>query len=267
MATTVGLDIMARCEVCDLIERKSTLKNHICIVPSVSCSPFPTEVVNESDVEFVNSQSAESTQDHTYHIQPTNSIEGEEQELIKQTAKGDIFHWSDNATKLFLSLYEKHKDKFQSAKFSNKSVWKIIATAMSKESYSLTSEQVENKFKNLKKTYKKIIDNNKQTGRGTISWPYFDLMDAIFGSKPEVTPLRLVSSSSTININSQQENSENVPPENDARCIIKRAKRSHPVNDAEPAWFKTYSEDCERRHKERMTQQQKLIDAIEKLTE
>lgn len=43
---------------------------------------------------------------------------------------------------------------------------------MNLKGYSVSSTQVENKFKSLERLYKNMITNNKKTGRGRASCPY-----------------------------------------------------------------------------------------------
>lgn len=98
-------------------------------------------------------------------------------------------HWSKAQVQLLIQLYDKYKVKFEDKRTRNKKNWKCIADeiwAISK--LKVTSEQCENKFKNLKKMYKKIIDNNNSTGRGAQNWQFFKEMDIIFAKDPDVHP-------------------------------------------------------------------------------
>lgn len=65
--------------------------------------------------------------------------------------------------KLLLRLYEKYKKDSDGKKKTNRSVWKMMASEMANYKVQITWEQCEDKFKNLKKTYKKIIDDNSST--------------------------------------------------------------------------------------------------------
>ena len=44
------------------------------------------------------------------------------------------------------------------------------------------------KIRNLKKSYKLVIDNNRKTGRGRKTCKYFDKLDSIFGKRPSFRP-------------------------------------------------------------------------------
>lgn len=59
-----------------------------------------------------------------------------------------------------------------------------------------TPEQLDNKWKGLKKIYKKIKDQNNSSGHNAVKWSYFNAMDNFLGKRPEVTPPATCSSSS-----------------------------------------------------------------------
>ncbi|KAF5277074.1 hypothetical protein FQA39_LY06312 [Lamprigera yunnana] len=69
----------------------------------------------------------------------------------------------------------------------------MASECMAKKGYMFTGVQCDIKFRNLKKTYKRIIDNNKGTGNGAISWPYFDLFDSLFGKSADTVPIATAS--------------------------------------------------------------------------
>ncbi|KAJ8966816.1 hypothetical protein NQ317_015808 [Molorchus minor] len=72
--------------------------------------------------------------------------------------------WSDSEIKLLLELYKCNISKFNENKFRPKAIYAEIATSFPR----FTDTQIETKIKNLKKTYKVILDNSKSTGRGRI---------------------------------------------------------------------------------------------------
>ena len=53
---------------------------------------------------------------------------------------------------------------------------------MSKAGYNKTAEQCREKIKKLKLKYKKIKDAQQTSEVGRQDWPYFDDMDAVFGT-------------------------------------------------------------------------------------
>ncbi|KAF5278708.1 hypothetical protein FQA39_LY18363 [Lamprigera yunnana] len=107
--------------------------------------------------------------------------------------KDDGPRWTHNKILLLFSLYQDNINLFKSAKKTNRSIWNGIAECMAKKGYMFTGIQCDIKFRNLKKTYKRIIDNNKGTGNGAISWPYFDLFDSLFGKSADTVPIATAS--------------------------------------------------------------------------
>lgn len=74
-----------------------------------------------------------------------------------------------------------------------KKIWNEIASNLKKIGYNVTGEQCSVKWKNLKQKYKSVRDANNETGNATVSWDYFDLMDELMKTTPEVTPVSLAS--------------------------------------------------------------------------
>jgi len=68
----------------------------------------------------------------------------------------------------------------------------MIAQEVNESGYTFTGEQCDLKFRNLKKTYKRIVDSNNKTGRGTKTWPYFQQFNRLFSKDPEVQPVAIV---------------------------------------------------------------------------
>ncbi|KAF5290747.1 hypothetical protein FQR65_LT20600 [Abscondita terminalis] len=101
--------------------------------------------------------------------------------------------WTHERILLLLAFYEDHIPEFKSSKKTNKAIWAAIAKQMNDNGYHVTGEQCDIKFRNLKKTYKRIKDNNSSTGAGAISWPYFSNFDNIFGHSHDINPQSLVS--------------------------------------------------------------------------
>lgn len=67
---------------------------------------------------------------------------------------------------------------------------------MCKRGCSVDAAALDRKMRNMKNTYKTIVDNNrkKKTGRGTIQWEYFSRFKEIFANDKTVNPEFLVSS-------------------------------------------------------------------------
>lgn len=114
--------------------------------------------------------------------------------------------WNPDHVLLLIRLVEKHDQEFQNT--MKKNVWLKIAKEMETITHKkFTQDQVDNKWKGLKKTYKKIKDHNNKSGNESKKWQFFNAMDSFMGKKPEVEPVATCSSdSSTVRINSKFQN-------------------------------------------------------------
>ena len=74
----------------------------------------------------------------------------------------------------------------------NKVIYDEIARKMREQRYSRNTEQCRNKVKNLKKLYREVKDNNKETGRGRKTCKFFEELDLILGHRPATVPTSLL---------------------------------------------------------------------------
>ena len=63
------------------------------------------------------------------------------------------------------------EEKFNSCKSYN-ALWKKIQKNLEEEGIFVTFSQVMNKWKNLKKRYKEVVDNNSKTGKEKCTWKH-----------------------------------------------------------------------------------------------
>ena len=70
-------------------------------------------------------------------------------------------------------------------------LWEEIVSKMNEKDINATKLQVINKWKNMKKKYKDVKDNNLKTGSNPISWKHLGAFDEIFGHK-ESTRLSVI---------------------------------------------------------------------------
>lgn len=109
--------------------------------------------------------------------------------------------WDENSTKLLLDEYENYYDQFRNPKIKKKDVWEKIANRFKENGYSKISVTIlDQKMRNLENTYKKIKGNNKKTttGRGRISWKYFERFEQIFTIDKTINKPALISSTPEI---------------------------------------------------------------------
>jgi len=91
------------------------------------------------------------------------------------------FYWNNQNTKLLLHLFQERKEKFRDLKVKKKSLWTEIANEFRKHNYACVTEDIlDRKMRNMKKTYRTIKDNKKLSGRGRITWEYFETFENIF---------------------------------------------------------------------------------------
>jgi len=84
-----------------------------------------------------------------------------------------------------LNCYLDRKGSFRNAKVKKKTLWAQILKIMKENGYAnLNEDLLDRKMRNMKKSYKNIKENNKKTstGRGRVSWEYFDTFEEIFAN-------------------------------------------------------------------------------------
>jgi len=97
--------------------------------------------------------------------------------------------WEHSAIMLLFSLRKEHDNLFKNDKIKKDVAWKKIAEFFKEKGYSYTAKQIENKWKNLRKNYMKIKDNNNKSGASFKKCKYFDEMEEIYGKSPSVQPV------------------------------------------------------------------------------
>lgn len=104
-------------------------------------------------------------------------------DALDSTAADSKQQWTLKATKLLLELYKERKENFRDPKVKKRNLWRQIVHEMEKNGYTnLTEDTLDRKLRNLKKTFRTIKDNNRKssTGRGRITWEYYDIFEEIF---------------------------------------------------------------------------------------
>ena len=97
--------------------------------------------------------------------------------------------WSDGETFKLVELWgDEEIQALLEGCARNKHVYDKIAARMVEAGYERTGVQCRDKIKKLKGEYKKIKDNNNETGRKRKVWKFYDCMNDILGSKPATQP-------------------------------------------------------------------------------
>ena len=87
------------------------------------------------------------------------------------------------------------KDEFVSGRTRHEDLWaKILAKLQAAGFWGKTAMQVNTKWSDLKKTYRKTKDNNRSTGRARKDFAYEDEMDEFMGEKASTNPQVLIDS-------------------------------------------------------------------------
>ncbi|EFN69923.1 hypothetical protein EAG_00764, partial [Camponotus floridanus] len=100
------------------------------------------------------------------------------------------FSWSTKSTKLFLAAYSEKKLQFRDPKVKKKRLWQEIVGTLKEHGYNVSEDILDRKMRNMKRSYKTIKENNKKstTGRGRVSWEYFDTFEEIFANDKTINP-------------------------------------------------------------------------------
>ncbi|KAL1488690.1 hypothetical protein ABEB36_014489 [Hypothenemus hampei] len=116
------------------------------------------------------------------------SVEEIENSTEFEAIADDSMRWAPHQVLLLIRLIEENFDKFNTE--VRKKIWFLIAEKMSLIlNKRITYEQIDNKWKGLKKIYKKIKYENKQFGNAPLKWEFFNAMDSFMRKRPEIIPL------------------------------------------------------------------------------
>lgn len=99
-------------------------------------------------------------------------------------------YWSDNATKSLIDCYKMYRKKVGSLEVRNmKRMWEILAVKINEiHRTNFTAGHCENRWRVLERNYKKVVDNNKKTGRGRKNFEYQEQFDEIYVNKRNIHP-------------------------------------------------------------------------------
>ncbi|XP_043681314.1 uncharacterized protein LOC122635318 isoform X2 [Vespula pensylvanica] len=100
---------------------------------------------------------------------------------INTTAEAS-FVWTRSKTLLLIEAYDARKEKFIDPRIKKKTLWKEIALEFEKKNYYVSAENLDKKFRNLKRTYIKIRDNIRKSfmGKERVTWEYYDYLQKIY---------------------------------------------------------------------------------------
>lgn len=149
----------------------------------------------------------EQPNNDTLDGEPSCSRTGNNVETPPRTKENYV--WNDEAVKLLIVSYNDQRHKFDSPSYCKKKVWELISVQMNKHGYKVTGLKCDEKWRNLKKTYDKILKEKNTTGNESVSWKFFDRFHDIYFKDPHFNPVATTSSSGITKICTSYENEEN----------------------------------------------------------
>ncbi|KAL9976257.1 hypothetical protein ACROYT_G013537 [Oculina patagonica] len=97
--------------------------------------------------------------------------------------------WEDKYILLLIEKYIKSKHLLKKPRVTKKEVFETIAKQFNEEADVLVDgTQCMRKWSKLETQFKKIEDNNKQTGRANKSWKFYNHLEQCIGDSPRVHP-------------------------------------------------------------------------------
>lgn len=93
----------------------------------------------------------------------------------------DKCHWTIDATKGLIQLYSKNRNKFLAVNLGGKHMlWQEISQQLSRLGYQYSATLCNDKWRNLKMTYKRNKQRELKYGIQQVKWFYFKEIDSIF---------------------------------------------------------------------------------------
>lgn len=92
------------------------------------------------------------------------------------------FVWTRSKTLFLIEAYDARKEKFNDSTIKKKTLWSEIAGEFERRNCHVSAENLDKKFRNLKRTYIKIRDNIKKStiDRDRVTWEYYDYLQKIY---------------------------------------------------------------------------------------
>ena len=154
--------------------------------------------------------------------------------------------WSSSETRVLISCYQEHVEALKKAKSpqTKKAIWEAMFDQFQEtcQEHGIESgkslAQLKEKWKSLFDKYKAINDNNKATGRGRLTFEFFEEMDSFLGFSDKVNP-KFVSETVISNENADEEpssSSRSATPNSGSNDEARDSAddNSGPVNAAAP---------------------------------
>lgn len=181
------------------------------------------------------------------------------------------FQWTTEITKLLIEEIKVHMLLLSNKNCIVKKIWTKIANNINEKGYNITFEQCAVKWKNLKRKYHSVKDNNNRTGRGRECWEYFDEIDNFMSNKPEIEPVSIVSSTNGFrtrqpspNLHMKEFNDENDYRVPQTSYGVTRCKRTRQRKDSNSGWMEKLYKQRQIHHAKNIEMQQRFLQLFEK---
>ncbi|GAB6022462.1 hypothetical protein CHUAL_006573 [Chamberlinius hualienensis] len=189
--------------------------------------------------------------------------------LTAATLDEPFFHWDKNSIKMLIELYRENIELFDSPNVKKKKAWKIIAAGLIERGLGVTYQQCESKWKNLQRNYRKVKYDMNTMGTTSSRWPYFKEID-------EINRLRTTDKTETVSNNTfldVTDMSDGGLATSSTQYLntVKSAtntstNRKRKLLEEEPAWFRSYRVEVQRRHEQRLALQRQIMEQHKLLT-
>ena len=174
-----------------------------------------------------------------------------------------------------ITLRSDMDDKFFNSK-QHDTLWNEILKKMKEEGVSVSRQQVINKWKNLKKKFKEIVDSNNKTGNNPTKWKHFQRFNQLFGNKASTNPAVIIDTSkkdkTIVSESIASDSSVDMPSTSGIQATKKRKIcRDKSQKDKITSMIQTVSETNENvitmlkeHHTERMVRMDRFLNILEK---
>lgn len=92
--------------------------------------------------------------------------------------------------------------------YNKKQVWGMISNKLKEHNILKSSAKCDEKWRNLKKNYDKVVSENKKTGNNKHTWKFFKELHDIYFKNPKYHPQFTVSSTPPYNQTTQKNSAE-----------------------------------------------------------
>ncbi|XP_065935753.1 uncharacterized protein [Magallana gigas] len=139
--------------------------------PNLKEQVYKAAVINttSSDTSRPSTTSSDTSRPSTSSSSCSSPVNGPEKVHI----------WKECEEKELISIRSDMDEEFEQVK-NHDVLWNRITKTLNNHKVPVTCNQVKNKWKNLKKTYKKVVDDNHKTGNKKTTWKYFEEFNLLY---------------------------------------------------------------------------------------